>query len=201
MASGLPPRAGRVARPTWFPAANATQTPDGLSGYLLGRQFRSQDLVRIGIFGQVQLAARPTAALAVLLRLPLASAIHFQTCGVDHDRDRLSLLRQRSGPRETDTASGKGGVVGNRESDAEQGVDRAQQTFGLSPRSTKSRTQQRPRLTGQTRIKGDRPALACRRCLPSQIASGVTHKVKLPRSCNARSYSRQLFTLYFVLGI
>ncbi len=35
---------------------------------------------------------------------------------------------------------------------------------------------------------------------PAAMASGVTHSVQRPRSCNARSYSPQLLTQYGAFG-
>ena len=115
----------------------------------------------VGIHGSVQLAPGPAPALAVPLPLPLTGAIHFQPGGVNHDRDRLRWGRQGSGPRETDTASRKGGVVRNGEVHAEPGHYGTQQTFRLAPRSTKGEAQQVPGLDGQICIER-RPAAPAR---------------------------------------
>lgn len=48
--------------------------------------------------------------------------------------------------------------------------------------------------------KGDRPRWPVAGARQAAIASGVTRTVKLPRSCNAWSYSRQFFPRHRAFG-
>jgi hypothetical protein len=167
---------------------------------LVARSLRGEDLPTVGLDRQMKLAPGPATTRAVLPRLPLPSAVDLQPGGIDHHVDRPGRWRQWSGQRETDAAPGKGGVVGNREAHPEQGRDRAQEAFGWPSRSMKSQTQQMHRLDGHIRVVRGAAALARLPCLPSRQRFGRDPQVKLPRACQAWSYSRPCFTWYRAWG-
>ena len=59
----------------------------------LGRQLGGENLMVIGIHGQVKFAPRSAAPYAVLFRLPLARPLDFQTRRVDHHIGRSGRWR------------------------------------------------------------------------------------------------------------
>lgn len=107
---------------------------------LVGGQLRGEDLVAVGINRQMKFAPGPASTLAVLFPLPLARSIDLQSRRIEDYVNRFAAPRQACGKRQTDTPPGKRGVVRNRQAHPEQDGGRAQQAFGLPPRSTKRQT-------------------------------------------------------------
>src|SRR4051812_2335166 len=122
----------------------------------------------------MKLTPGPLAARTVLLRQPLARAVDLQPSRVDHDVNRPTRLglRQRRSERQTRAAPGKRGVVRYTDAHPEQGRERAQQAFGLPPRTTKSQAQQVPGFNRHVRVAARTPPLPRAGRMPSRKRLG-----------------------------
>src|SRR4051812_42497906 len=142
---------------------------------LVARQLGREDLAGAGINGQMKLTPGPLAARTVLLHQPLARAVDLQPSRVDHDVNRPPTRlgsRQRRSERQVRAAPGKRGVVRYTDAHPEQGRERAQQAFGLPPRTTKSQAQQVPGFDRHVRVAARTPPLTRAGRMPSRKRLG-----------------------------
>jgi len=86
---------------------------------IIGRQFRRDDFMRIGIDTEVQLTPPAAGPDAVLLIEPFALAINLQSSAIDQQMQRLCAVNSLRQDRQAATAAAQCGVIGDGDVDFE----------------------------------------------------------------------------------
>src|SRR3954468_6443604 len=127
---------------------------------LAARQRCGDDLARVGIHTEVQCPPGPALAGTVLLDQPLAGPTQLQPCAVHQQMHGLGIApctgvtRPWPGHLQGGCPAAQGGVVRDREIEAEQADDGADQPFGLPVRQTEHSAERQSREDGELGIPG-----------------------------------------------
>src|SRR3954464_14173152 len=127
---------------------------------LAARQRCGDDLARVGIHTEVQFPPGPALARTVLLDQPLAGPTQLQPCAVHQQMHGLGIApctgvtRPWPGHLQGGCPAAQGGVVRDREIEAEQADDGADQPFGLPVRQTEHSAERQSREDGELGIPG-----------------------------------------------
>src|SRR4051812_34802666 len=139
--------------------------------HVVGGQRRRDDPARVSIHTEVELTPRTASSRAMLLDQPLPGPAELQPRAVHQQMNGLGLAA-RPRPRHLQGlgSAAQGGMVGNRESEAEQTDDRPDQAFGLAQRQAEYGLEGQRRRDRQIRIvrltarRGARLGLPSRNC-------------------------------------